>query len=75
MARLSANGTELVRLRKVSPSGQSSVTLSFRSNGVLLQKLKNGTYDSGWKVRTRGITDHKPHVESLKEKGWQEVSV
>lgn len=74
MARLSAHGTEVARLRKQSPSGTSSITLSFRSDGAVLQKLKNGTYDSGWKIRLRrATTPAQELIADLKSKGWQEV--
>lgn len=74
MARLSAHGTEVVRIRKVSPTGMSSLTLSFRSDGAVLQKAKNGTYDSGWKLRARETARTTEEIiASLKEKGWEEV--
>lgn len=75
MAKLSAHGEEIKRLRKVGPSGTSSVTISFRSDGAVLQKIKNGTYDSGWKLRTRHLQNPiEVVVSNLKEKGWEEVS-
>jgi hypothetical protein len=74
VARLSAHGTELIRLRKQSPTKISSVSLSFRSDGAVLRKLKNGTYDSGWKLYLRRtLTPQEELISDLKTKGWQEV--
>jgi hypothetical protein len=71
VARLGAHGEEKCRIRKVSPTGLSSITLSLRSDGVVLKKLKNGTYDSGWKIHSRQTPPDL--VENLKAKGWEVV--
>jgi hypothetical protein len=72
MARLSAHGTEVVRLRKGAE--QSSMTLSFRSDGAVLKKSKHGSWDSGWKLHLRRTTTPFPDlIADLKTKDWKEV--
>lgn len=70
MASLSKNGTEIARLTyfedKTSDVDGSTLNLrfeySYRSNGVILSKLKIGSHDYGWKV-------HRKFKPELRRKG------
>lgn len=75
MAKLSAHGTEIIRLRKGDE--HSNMSLSFRSDLHILQKRRHGTYDSGWKLfrRAPSAKTQAQLVETLKAKGWKEVRV
>jgi hypothetical protein len=74
MARLTAHGIEVARLRK--GDGTSVVTLSFRSDRHILRKIKHGTYDSGWKLFKRTETSERQRemIIELKAVGWTEVT-
>jgi hypothetical protein len=75
MAKLSANGTEVARFKRVqlTPDGQVAyaVFVSYRSNGWLLKKFSG----EGWKQYGKvGQVAVEKLAEVLRARGYQEVA-
>lgn len=70
MAKLSANGTEIIRLERTAPDsvlGNITTTLSFRSNGWVLRKRHiKGVTRGTWKRASRFRPEHRNEAAILK---------